>query len=421
MAQATRDLKGPSNSVVKVVPYKIEVPEAKIQRLKSRLADAEFSDELIGGEWESGDGVPLADVRRIATYWRDRFDWRRVESKLNALPTFMASVPTNDFGDLEVYFIHVKHASEKAIPLLFLHGWPGSVLEVTKLLPLLTDVERNGGPVFDVVVPSLPNFGFSSAVRKPGFRLEHYADTCNQLMTALGYKQYAVQAGDFGVPISKVIGMRHKNLKALLWNLVPSRPPTAASPIAFMRFIVTHLLNLYTDREARGLERTMNIQKDGWGYHHIQQTKPETIAYALNDSPIGLLAWIYEKLHDWTDEYPWTDEEVCSWVSMYWFSRNGPGASTRIYHETAKGDYPVEVPACLSDVKLGLAYFPKEIVLLPKAWARSLGQVVYQKEHDKGGHFAAWERPDAIVGDLVAMFSRDSPAYGVIDGREGFE
>lgn len=146
--------------------------------------------------------------------------------------------------------------------------------------------------------------------------------------------------------------MRHKNLKALHWNLVPSRPPTLASPFAFASFIITHIFNLYSHGEAKGLERTMAIQKNGWGYHHIQQTKPETIAYAFADSPIGLLAWIYEKLHDWTDEYPWTEEEVCSWVSMYWFSRSGPGASTRIYYETSKGDYPVEVPAYLPDVKL---------------------------------------------------------------------
>lgn len=182
-----------------------------------------------------------------------------------------------------------------------------------------------------------------------------------------------------------------------------------------------HALTPYSEFEKTGLARTQWFVQEGSGYNEIQRTKPQTLGYGLADSPVALLAWIYEKLHDWTDDYPWTDDEILTWVSIYWFSTAGPAANTRIYYEVGHatdldrstlGEY-------IPHVKLGLAYFPKDLDIPPKLWGRTLGPVVFESQHADGGHFAAHERPEALVDDLNKMFGKGGGAYGVIEGREG--
>lgn len=188
-----------------------------------------------------------------------------------------------------------------------------------------------------------------------------------------------------------------------------------------------HTLTPYTDAEKAGLARSEWFQQQGSGYRHEQSTKPQTIGYAFADSPVALLAWIYEKLHDWTDSYPWTDEEICTWISIYWFSAAGPAANARIYFEAfhpSLGDKTITrqmLTTWTPGVKLGFAHFPKELTVLPLTWCRTLGPVVYESKHDRGGHFAAWERPDVIVGDLRNMFGKGGGAYGVVKGKDGYE
>ncbi|KAF2272984.1 alpha/beta-hydrolase [Westerdykella ornata] len=400
-------------------PFTISIPDSTISTLKQKLSLATFPDELSGAEWDYG--CPLADIKRIAAYWRDEYDWRKAEAKLNELPHFKTRIEYDDekFGGLDVHFIHQPSESENAVPLLFVHGWPGSFLEVTKILPLLAESPKNGGPAFHVVAPSLPNFGFSDGVKETGFGQRQYAETCHKLMLKLGYTEYVTQGGDWGTTITRVMGYLYpKHVKASHINMVISPPP---KPTSAPLQVLKALLRWFTAEEKAGFERTMWFHKQGSGYYNLQNTKPQTLGYALHDSPVGLLAWIYEKLHDWTDGYAWTDEEVCTWISVYAFSTAGPAASLRIYKESFEGDLPAfETARKYIPVKLGVSYFPKELVLLPKSWSHGLGPVVFQGEHEKGGHFAAWEEPEALVGDLVKMFGKGGGAFGVVKGKSGY-
>lgn len=234
------------------------------------------------------------------------------------------------FDELDVHFIWQKSDVKNAIPLLFVHGWPGSFIEVTRLLPLLA---QPGGPAFHIVAPSLPNYGFSEGVKKRGFAAAQYAELCHKLMLQLGYSEYATQGGDWGAILTRTIGFFYpEHCKASHINMVHGVKPTfTQNPILALQ----HSLAPYTAAEKAGFERTSWFRKEGRGYFIEQSTKPQTLAYALNDSPVALLAWIYEKLHDWTDSYPWTDDEILTWVSIYQFSRAGPGAAHRIYYEVS--------------------------------------------------------------------------------------
>lgn len=188
---------------------------------------------------------------------------------------------------------------------------------------------------------------------------------------------------------------------------------------------IQHRLQSYSDADKAGLKRQGWFLKEGSGYRFEQSTKPQTLGYSLNDSPIGLLAWIYEKLHDWTDDYPWTDDEILTWISIYWFSTAGPAASVRIYYEAVHGETPGTARDAMSSwiptVKLGMAYFPKELGVVPKTWGRTLGPVAYESEHASGGHFAAHEKPVAIATDLVKMFGKGGSCAGIVKGRSGYE
>ena len=205
-------------------------------------------------------------------------------------------------------------------------------------------------------------------------------------------------------------------------NLVLARAPTfTKSPLLALQHAVTS----YNHREQIGQARSAWFEREGYGYNQLQSTKPQTIGYALADSPVALLAWIYEKLHDWTDAYPWTDDEILTWVSIYWFSTAGPAASVRIYYEATHPEPQSTVSTStlrewIPHVRLGLAHFPREITVVPNSWGHTLGPVYYQSEHERGGHFAAWEMPEAIAGDLQKMFEKKGPCYGVVEDRDGF-
>lgn len=202
-------------------------------------------------------------------------------------------------------------------------------------------------------------------------------------------------------------------------NYIHSNPPSWTShPLLALQ----HALTPYTASDHAGLQRSRWFQQEGRGYNVQQSTKPQTIGYALSDSPVGLLAWIYEKLHDWTDQYPWTDDEILTWISIYWFSTAGPAASCRIYYEFSKDESVgrKQLSGYIPRVKLGVTQFPQEIFVAPRTWGRTLGPVVYESFHDTGGHFGAWERPEVIAGDLKKMFGKGGGAYGVVKGKDGY-
>ncbi|TFK48596.1 alpha/beta-hydrolase [Heliocybe sulcata] len=404
-------------------PFSINVPDSDLDLLRRKLDLVRFPDELDGAGWDYG--VPLADMKRLVSYWKDGFDWRKQEAELNELPHFLRDIEVGGFGGLSVHYLHQRSRQEGAIPLLFVHGWPGSFLEAKKVLPLLIEASPDH-PSFHVVVLELPGYGFSEGVKQQGFVLTQYAEVGHKLMLSLGYNEYVTQGGDWGHIVTRRMAATYgpKHVKAWHTNVPFSDiPKPHRHPILFLQLLL-HMFtpfSPYSAYEQRCLDQAKWTMDHGRGYAEEQATQPQTLGYFLADSPAGLLAWVYEKLVRWTDEYAWTDDEVLTWVSIYWFSRAGPASSIRIYYEGRKaGDLSLSKP--IQDVPLGVSYFPKDMGPVPKSWMRTLvGNVVFLEEHDRGGHFAAYETPEALVGDLRKMFGKGGPAFGVVPGLTGYK
>ncbi|CAK5270377.1 unnamed protein product [Mycena citricolor] len=395
-------------------PYTIAVPDDTLASLHQKLKAARFPDELedAGRDY----GAPLGDIKRLVSRWIDGYDWRKHEAALNAeLPQFTRDIAVDGHGTLNIHYVHKKSAVQGAIPLLFVHGWPGSFFEARKIVPLLV-AGSDEHPSFHVVAMSLPGYGFSEAPKKKGFAIEQFAEVGNKLMLALGYNEYVTQGGDWGYFITRVIAKRygHEHAKAWHTNFPLGRPPTPYSEEGL------------TEQEKAGLERLKWFNGRGMGYYAEQSTRPQTVGYALADSPVALLAWIYEKLVDWTDKYPWDDDEVLTWISVYWFSRAGPAASVRIYYEFSEGTSDgvrkdIYTAAEYPTIPLGMSHFPAELAIFPVSWTEVSGNVVYRKIHNHGGHFAAYEAPESLLGDLHAMFKKGGPAFDVVKGHSGYD
>ncbi|KAE9397559.1 alpha/beta-hydrolase [Gymnopus androsaceus JB14] len=420
-------------------PFKISVPDSTLAILQRKLEVTTFPDELEDTDWKYG--APLADIKRLVARWKDGYDWRKQETKLNdELPQFTKDIDVDGFGKLNIHYVHVKSQVLNAIPLLFVHGWPGSFIEVRKILPLLVN-PLSGHPSFHIVALSLPAFGFSEAPSKPGFGCIKYAEVCHKLMLSLGYDEYVTQGGDWGSHVhfkfsryhsfsyhqSRVQITRHmahkyggKHCKAWHSNYPTGPVPTLQSqPLSYLRALLTPSL----PREKAIEPRTQYFSSQGKAYYVQQSTQPQTLAYSLQDSPAGCLAWIYEKLINWSDRegdegYVWDDDEVLTWVSIYWFSRSGPGAASRIYYENIRtGDRNIWTS---SSIPMGASFFPKELRYSPRAHITSWANLVFESEHTRGGHFAAHEKPELLVGDLRKMFGRGGVAFGVVTGKDGY-
>jgi pimeloyl-ACP methyl ester carboxylesterase len=394
-------------------PFKIDVPDEKLTILHAKLELATFPDELEDAGWTYG--PPLADMKRLTERWKNEYDWRKHEREINEeLPMFTRDIDVDGFGALDIHYVHKKSESVDAIPLLFCHGWPGSFLEVRKILPLLT-ASAPEHPSFHVVALSLPGYGFSEAPRKQGFGANQYAEVAHKLMIVLGYNEYVTQVGDWGGLITRrmasVYGGRYH--KAWHTNLPIAEPPSWKTPLSFLSFLLTP----WSIEEKAGIERTKWFRTKGSGYFAQQSTQPQTLGYSLADSPAGLLAWIYEKLVLWTDNYNWSDDEVLTWISLYWFSRAGPAASVRIYFEL-RGD--CEDLGRSPTIPMGASFFPKELIVSPAAWVRKSNNLVFESHHKTGGHFAAIERPEELVRDVRKMFAKGSLAFAIVPGRTGY-
>ncbi|KAJ7617140.1 Alpha/Beta hydrolase protein [Roridomyces roridus] len=402
--------------------FKIPVSQESISLLHEKLRLATFPDELPDAGWDYG--VPLADIRRLVARWLDGYGWRHHEALLNAeLPQFTRDIPVGGYDTLNIHYVHKRSSIESAIPLLFVHGWPGSFLEARKLVPILTR-DSPDHPSFHVVVVSLPGYGFSEAPSKKKFGLDQYAEVCNKLMLALGYNEYVTQGGDWGYPITRRIAHLYGPEHSKAWhsNFGAGRfPSPLTQPFDFLAL----LLIPFNTKVRQGLERTQRYLTSGSGYSAVQSTKPQTLGYSLADSPVGLLAWIYETLVGWTDGYAWDDDEVLTWVSIFWFSRRGPTAAIRIYYEVGEGTTE-KLNAAFdtaesTSIPFGISRFPRDIVALPKSWSRSIANhLVFDREHESGGHFAAYEKPTELSRDLWDMFGRGGPAFGVVKGRDGY-
>ncbi|KAK7033812.1 EHN domain-containing protein [Favolaschia claudopus] len=393
-------------------PFIVSVSDDELNLLQQKLAIANLPDELDDVNWAYG--APLTDIRRLVARWREGFDWRTQEARLNAeMPQFTRDLEVEGFGSLNVHYVHKKSDQEGAIPLLFVHGWPGSFIEARKILPMLTKPPLDQQS-FHVVAVSLPGYGFSEAPKKKGFSISQFAEVCHKVMLALGYNEYVTQGGDWGGLITRKMAAMYggKHIKAWHTNFPVVRPPEfSLNPITLFTSLsmlpALFYLFLFSPTERIALQRTLTVQRTGMAYFQIQATKPQTLGYALADSPVGLLAWIYEKLVAWSDGYKWEDDEVLTWISIYIFSRAGPAASLRIYYEaSASGRL---LPAIwewdqLPRIPMGVSYFPGEMLLLPRSWIRRTGNVVFERVHDAGGHFAAHEVPELLVGDVRKMF-----------------
>ena len=399
-------------------PFKIDVPEAKIELLKKKLALSTEFPSAIDDEETWNRGVPPSEVKRILDYWTSKWDWRRTEAKLNKLPQFTTSITVEGFPNQTMHFVHAESNVKTAIPLLFIHGWPGQFSEVEKILPLLISGNSKDIPAFHVVAPSLINFGFSSRCVKKGWNVDAHAHSCHQLMQKLGYEKYVVQGGDLGSFTARAMVQHYPDhIGGHLLNLAgPRKPDAERDPELYKRWS-EHTL---TDREKSDMEWVEATLREGMGYYQIQMTKPQTLGYSMADSPLGLMAWVYEKMHDWSHNYPWTCEEILQWVAIYYFSTPGPNATQSIYYDSVhfRGKYTEKD---YSPVPLGMSRFPKELDLSPRMWHETLGPLVFWSEHDQGGHFAAWEAPEELVDDLRNMFGEQGPCARCCGWRTGYK
>ncbi|KAK7023085.1 Alpha/Beta hydrolase protein [Favolaschia claudopus] len=397
--------------------FKISVSDDEINELRQKLRLTRFPDELDDAGWDYG--APLAHIRRLVDRWQNEYDWKAHEAQINAeLPQFTRPISVEGHGTLTIHYVHQKSTVPDAIPLLFVHGWPGNFLEIRKILPLLVQSSPEF-PSFHVVALGLPGYGWSEAPKKKGFRLDQYAEVGNKLMLALGYPQYVTQGGDLGFQITRRIAKNYGGKHSKAWHTnfpIAIRPSFFASPVAYILDLVTPR----TEWEKAGLARSEWFEKSGRGYYHEHSTKPQTLGYSLADSPVGLLAWLYEKFIAWTDDYPWDDDEILTWVSSYYFSGPGPAASLRIYYELHNGDKRFLSPAEAPTIPYGMSYFPKDVIVVPRIWKRLLGNVVFEAQHEEGGHFISHEKPELLVGDVRKMFGRNGPAFGVVPGKTGY-
>jgi pimeloyl-ACP methyl ester carboxylesterase len=373
-------------------PFTIAVPEDVLGDLRERLARVRWPDEVPEAGWSYGSD--LAYMKTLVEYWRDRYDWRKHEAALNRFRQF--TVP---LAGIELHFVHEPGVGPSPMPLLLSHGWPGSVLEFHKIIPMLTDPGRFGGDpadAFTVVAPSLPGYGFSFRPNQPRFGVTEIADVFAALMSeVLGYPRFGAQGGDWGAFVTARLGYAHPaKLTGIHMNLLTLRrdlkPPANPS------------------EEERGyLEDLGRWMREETGYQWIQGTKPQTLAYGLTDSPVGLAAWIVEKFRTWSDcrgdvERRFSKDEILTNVMLYWVT-GAINSSFWPYYARYHSDWPLPDGARV-DVPMAYAAFPHEIVRPPRAWAERVFDVRRWTPMAAGGHFAALEEPEALAADVRAFF-----------------
>jgi pimeloyl-ACP methyl ester carboxylesterase len=396
-------MSSPVGEGVAVRPFRIDVPQEDLVDLRQRIAATRWpSKELVE---DRSQGVQLATMQELARYWATHYDWRRAEARLNALPQFITEI-----DGVDIHFIHVRSPHEDALPLIMTHGWPGSVFELLETVGPLTDPTAHGGrteDAFDLVLPSLPGYGFSGEPTELGWDLGRTARAWAELMRRLGYTRYVAQGGDLGAIVTDVMGRQapegllgiHMNL--LVTTLGAPTPPPGD-----------------TEEERAALDAINTFTTSGFGYFLEQSTRPQTIGYALLDSPVALAAWLLD--HD-TDSYykishaflkgqpsgNLTRDNIVDNITLYWLTGTGASAA-RWYWELgqaqakahAAGQAPPEVP-----IPVGFTTFPGEIFQAPRSWVeQSYPNLVYFNEVDKGGHFPAWEEPQLFSEEIRAAF-----------------
>jgi pimeloyl-ACP methyl ester carboxylesterase len=378
-----------------IEPFTIPFSEPAVDDLRDRLRRTRWPDEISGANWEYG--VDLSFLQQICEYWRERFDWKAQVERFSTFHHYRYS--SEDIG---IHFIYERGKGPAPIPLILTHGWPGSFLEMMRIIPLLSDPASYGGSsadAFDVVIPSLPGYGFSDRPARPGMNVFRIAELWTGLMNELGNKRFAAQGGDLGAAVSTALGLRHPDrIIALHLNYVPGSYRPFLEPDAKL-----------TSAEEEFFKVAGRWADKRGAYAHVQRTRPQTAAYGLNDSPTGLAAWILEKFREWSDcdgdvYRRFTRDELLANVTLYWMTET-IHSSFRLYFEGRKAPLQFREGEFVH-VPTGIAHFPKELPFPPRVWVERGYNVQHWTEMPRGGHFAAAEEPEILAEDLRAFFRR---------------
>ncbi|MGK0437513.1 MAG: pimeloyl-ACP methyl ester carboxylesterase [Paracoccaceae bacterium] len=365
-------------------PFCVEIDPSAIDDLKQRLTNSRLPEKQTVSDWSQG--IPLDIVKEFSDYWRDDYDWFVCQERLNGYPQYLM-----ELDGVDVHFLHIRSTEANARPLLMTHGWPGSVLEFIELVGPLTDPAKYGGDAQDayhLVLPSIPGYGFSAKPTSADWTTEKIANVWDRLMVNLGYQRYFAQGGDWGGVITASIGAQDLgHCAGIHVNLVVVGAPDKA------------IMNTPTEQEAKALAQYQKYLQDGSAYAAIQGTRPQTIGYALADSPVGQMAWILEKFHQWSGpdalQNSFSKDHLLDNISLYWLS-NSAASSARLYwHSFAKSDLSeVTVP-------MGASLFENEIIQPSRRWAEQrFKNIQFWQENEVGGHFAAMEVPELFVKQL---------------------
>lgn len=373
--------------MAEITPFELAVPEEEFDDLRRRLRSTRWPEKETVEDWSQG--IPLAYLKEVCGYWAEEYDWRRLEQRLNDLGQFRTEI-----DGLGIHFLHVRSPEPGAFPLILTHGWPGSVVELLKVIGPLTDPVAHGGEAadaFDVICPSLPGYGFSDRPGRTGWGVQRIAAAWAELMDRLGYDRYGAHGGDWGAAITALVGGVDPGHCAGIHTTLAvwARPPRGAE---------------LSEEEQAAIASREAFVRDGSGYSAEQSTRPQTLGYGLADSPAGQAGWILEKFQAWSDcdghpENAFTRDELVDNVMLYWLPNTG-ASSARLYWESFRGVRPDRV-----DCPAGYTVFPKEIFRPPRRWVEALyPNLRFWHEVDRGGHFAAMEQPDLLVSELRDFF-----------------
>ncbi|WP_455281095.1 epoxide hydrolase family protein [Cupriavidus necator] len=383
--------------------FQASIPEAAIADLRQRIAATRWPErETVN---DRSQGVQLDSFQELVRYWGTDYDWRKAEAKLNAYPQFVTRI-----DGLDIHFIHAKSRHPNAMPLIITHGWPGSVFELLKVIGPLTDPTAYGGraeDAFDVVIPSMPGYGFSGRPTGTGWGPERMASAWDVLMKRLGYTRYVAQGGDWGSVVAQAQGRQApKGLLGIHLNMPATVPADIARALKSGKPAPAGL----TPKERAAYEAINKLYTRGGGYAGVMVTRPQTLGYSLADSPVGQAAWFYDKFADWTfsggvPERSLTKDEMLDDITLYWLTNTATSAS-QLYWENNNNNFNVvEQRTREIKVPVGVTVFPGEIYQAPKSWAqRAFPKLSYFNEVDKGGHFAAWEEPQLFAQEVRAAF-----------------
>ena len=381
-----------AGSNTEIRPFRIDIPQADLDDLRDRLARTRWPAALPGGGWSRG--VPVRYLQELAEYWRTSYDWRVHEAALNEYPQF-----TTVIDGQNIHFLHVRSAEADAMPLVLVHGWPGSIVEFLDVIGPLTDPRSYGGDpadAFHLVIPSIPGFAFSGPTSDPGWDSRRIASAFAELMSRLGYGRYGTQGGDYGAFVAPDLGRVDAD------HVVGVHVNAATMGFVPWGDVDDATLAEFTDVEKARLERLRQFLSEGSGFSQIQATRPQTVGYGLTDSPAGQLAWIVEKFREWTHggEVPEDvidRDRMLTNVMLYWLTGTATSTANVYYESMHTGNWPTP-----TTVPTGVAAFAEDVAI--RRYAEQGYTIVHWSDFDRGGHFAAMEVPDLLVGDVRTFF-----------------